>query len=213
MFAKFYHNVVNNRRSDAFQTMNRIFKNKYITGYYSDECMRLINLYIEMRISKEEFQEELVKLRRKFDRYEYGIDYLYQNCYDFHAFYGTTRQEFLEIINEHYKDILDKYVNDATLRKAFLDKACKRIEKMELRKRILTQLVMDMYIDKEFRYLTNNVDLYFGVYFNKYLSDIEYTLPMLLHEMELKHNDIMKSYPHKHRGATTFPLPATPLQQ
>jgi len=198
MFAQFYRDTINNRRGEAFEMMNRVFANKYINGHYTNECMKLVNAYIENRISKITFQSDMIQLRKDLNRYEEGLNYMYKQCRYSQACFGMSRQTFLDIINHNYRATIEKYIKDLSLTHTFLDKECKKIEKLQLRNKILSQMVMEMYLrPHEFNYLSNNVELYFGMYFEKYLTNIDYTLQMLLRDMETKHKHIIQYRPKR----------------
>ena len=146
----FYRDVINNKRSEAFRLMNKAFGGKYITGRYSNECIKLVNEYIEDKIDKNRFQNNLLQLKKEYDRYEEGINYMYKKCNNLQM----TRQIFLNNITNNYLNIIDKYAKDTSLSHTYLDVECKKIEKLHLRQKIISQMIMEMYLNyKEFKYL------------------------------------------------------------
>jgi len=182
MFANLYASI--NRRQEGFKLMNKIFKDIHIGDNYSNECINLINAYIEGYITTNELNNELMRIRENYDRYEIGLNYLYHK---------SKKIMSRKMVEKHYEEMLQKFVDDKSLTLHYFDIEYKNIQKLELRKRVVKQLVMEMMVSPEFLYLRGNLRLYYGMYINRYLEDIDYTLAMLLHEMSIKHDHIVES--------------------
>jgi hypothetical protein len=166
--------------------MNNIFNDIHIGNNYANECINLINAYSENYITTNELNNELMRIRENIDRYEIGLNYLYHK---------SKKIMSRKMVERNNKNILQKFVDDKSLTLHYFDKEYKNKQKLELRTRVVKQLVMEMMVSPEFLYLRGNLRLYYGMYINRYLEDIDYTLSMLLHEMAIKHNHIVESLP------------------
>jgi hypothetical protein len=218
MFSEFFEIIsINDRKERGYNIIEKIFNikdakksicnlrrpfNKIVSKLYED--------YMKKLIDDKQYVRHLKRQKERYDKYLEAFNYIYLRfCEEKRIEPKMNRiDEFYEEINDSYGIIIKDYVRNSeytmdNVKEDYM-KLLKFV-KMDRRRAMVRSILNNMIEHDDFQFFPNTVENYFAFFLNRYITDENYTLPELMHDLEKKYHQIIKVV-KRHRSNTELIL-------
>ncbi len=205
MFSDFFEIVsINDRKERGYNIIGKIFNIKDVKKSiynllkpFNKIVLKLYDDFVNKNIDDKQYIRHLNRQKERYDKYVEAFNYIYLRfCEERRIVPNMNRiNEFYEEINDSYGIIIKDYVrnNEYTMDNVKEDyiKLVKFV-KIDRRRAMITSILNNMIEHDDFQSFPNTIENYFAFFFNRYITDENYTLPELMHDLEKKYHQIIK---------------------
>lgn len=188
---------VRNKSEVGYLILGKIFNGRKIEGPYYQVFSMLHKKFVDGELEHNEYIKQIHEQKYKYDRYLAVFNLIYQIVLKEQNLIHNIelRRKLMPEINHKFGNLIGLYIHNDNFTLEDINKKYNKIHKFQNRGVYINKLIEGMSQHSDFQRLPNQIFLYFGKYFNKYMTEPDYTLPELLYDLEMKHKCVLEHLP------------------